>query len=190
MSILKRIPSTGIIALTLVFVFCSHAVAQQTSEKTMEEQMMEVIRASGLEGDDAAQVEALMKGAIATENAQKEADANDEVSAFNRKYGKGTNVQLGLGSQLHQLVVTKCQWLDPANGTYLFSARKRPNEPKLELHINGSSSTAGTIVGLSADPIEFFANEARFDEKTLTWSGTIDMGNGNPEAVTVHARCD
>ena len=189
-TILKRLAPICLIA---PFLYIGAAAAQSKEQQEME-QMLEMMKASGVPQQQIDQVENMLKGMVEMEAKQKEAEANKEQEQFaSQTVGFGTAVVEAEGRS-YQLTVTKCEVRDQSKGVVTILGRQAPGLEGAELSIHSSGNYSASSISFStrAKPRKNYHTqkpEFEFGDNKLSWQGAVQSDSGNEVPFSLNLEC-
>jgi len=174
----RRIPVGGLIKIiVLAGILGESTYAESTPEQDRQqmEQMMEMMKNSGVDPSQLKQVEAMMRGGMETGIRQKEERIDADRAEFAENFGTAANATITINGHRDDLVVTKCEWIDERSESFVITAEKEPGKDRATLMIDGGGrygakklyfhTAHGEVDGQLVD--------LSFDGERFDWSGTV-----------------
>ena len=184
------------ICMFLLLGIAALANAQNSAPSQGQEeldQVLEMMRQSGMSPEDIAQMEGMLGGLAEAEAQRKQGKLAQEQQAFDTANpGTGTAV-VRADKSVYELRITKCEVTDSRNGIFRIYAQQQPGmaDAELQLHSagNGQAQSASFAVesprrdNYNADNPQF-----AFDGTTATWSGSANGMTGRAQ-LSIEASC-
>jgi len=158
--------------LACVSIDTAHSENTPEQDRQQLEQMLEMMKNSGVDPSQLEGIENMLRGGVETEIQAKIAA---ERAEFDEYFGTETNATLEINGHRYDLVVTECEWIDKKTESFGIAAEQPPGEDGATLVIDGGGrqgmekiyfmTPSGEIDGESAD--------LTFDGQRFAWSGPI-----------------
>ncbi len=184
---------TLFLALVTSLLAVSLAQAESTPQEDRQqlEQMLEMMKNSGIDPSQIQHVEAMIRGLAETEIQRKEQKVDTERSEFLDTFGSESNATVDVNGRQYDLFVTTCKWLDESLGTFAISAEQPAGSEGATLHVSGGGSRTASYVNFStptgsSDPQP---EKLDFDGEAFAWTGVTDSLDRGKLIVEVKVRC-
>lgn len=176
-------------SIVLASVLGESAYAENTPEQDRQqmEQMMEMMKNSGVDPSQLEQVEAMMRGGMETGIRQKEDRIEADRAEFAENFGSEVNASIKINGRRYDLVVTTCEWIDEKTKHFGISAEAPPGGSGASLTVDGGGrhGTQKLYYWTPSGEIDGQTLNLTFDGERFEWSGVIgDM------VVAVDVNCD
>ncbi|MGB5707461.1 MAG: hypothetical protein WBM41_11550 [Arenicellales bacterium] len=164
------------IALFIPMLCLTNAINAQTKEQQEMQQVLEMMKASGVDQAQIDQMENMLKSMMKMEIQRKGAKIDKEKEKFDTAtagYGSGMAAVEG---KRYALTVTKCEVRDRKKGAFTIQAKEAPglDGGELSIYSDGISSPRSVSFSTRIKPYKNYHSQnpdLQFDGKTLIWEG-------------------
>ena len=185
------------IYLFLLMGFISYVPAEEvgtTAEQQELNQVMEMMKKSGLDPEQMQQMENLFKNMSEMEDQKKTSKLNEEQKKFEAETAGYGTAQVEVEGKQYELKLQECEVKDRSEGIFRIYARQAPGADGGELRVYSDGAKSQNSVQFSsksATPDTYYSENAafEFDGKTLNWNGVVVASNRKNVPLTLSLSC-
>ena len=183
-------------SILLFFFFIGHVhvqAASSTTEQQELDQVMEMMKKSGMDPKQMKQMEGLFKNMSEMETKRKAAQANKAKMEFESATAGHGTAQVEVEGKQYALMLTKCEVKDSRNAAFLIKASQAPgmDQGELSFHsdgINLNNSFTFSTQSVTSKYYRATNTSFEFNGQSLAWQGLVETSSGKVP-LTLNLSC-
>lgn len=195
MRITHRLSLTIYFLILIGFISDVHAEeAVNTAEQQELNQVMEMMKKSGMDPEQMQQMEGIFKNISEMETQKKASKLKKEQEAFEMATAGYGTAQVEVEGKQYELKLQKCEVKDRGEGIFSIHARQTPGAGEGELRVHSDSATSKNYLQFSTQSATYDTYESEnpafeFDGKTLSWNGVVATSNREKVLLALNLSC-